>query len=124
MKRDLAAVPETVRGMMALVAIAESIRDAALAGLGIADLPAYFVARDLEQGALVRVLDGFPRVQRSIYVLYAPSPFTPTKVRLFVEALRTAFRGWSTQSLTEYRATRPSKQFCGPAESDRAVDSS
>ncbi len=29
---------------------------------------------------------------RNIYVLYAPSPFTPTKVRLFVDALKTAFR--------------------------------
>ena len=63
-----------------------------MAGLGIADLPGYFVARDLESGALVRVLEQFPRVQRGIYVLYAPSPFTPTKVRLFVEALKTSFR--------------------------------
>ncbi len=75
-----------------LLSDSHSIRDAALAGLGIADLPRYFVARDIEQGALVRVLEAFPRVQRGIYVLYAPSPFTPTKVRLFVEALRAAFR--------------------------------
>lgn len=75
-----------------LLSDSHSIRDAALAGLGIADLPGYFVARDLEQGALVRVLEQFPRVQRGIYVIYAASPFTPTKVRLFVEALRTAFR--------------------------------
>jgi DNA-binding transcriptional LysR family regulator len=69
-----------------------SIREAVLAGLGIADLPQYLVARDLEAGRLVRVLEAFPRVVRGIYVLYAPSPFTPAKVRLFVEALRTAFR--------------------------------
>jgi len=31
-------------------------------------------------------------VVRGIYVMYAPSPFTPTKVRLFVEALRARFR--------------------------------
>jgi DNA-binding transcriptional LysR family regulator len=76
-----------------LLTDSHSIRDAALAGLGIADLPAYLVARDLEQGGLVRVLEEFPRVQRGIYVLYAPSPFTPSKVRLFVEALKVAFRG-------------------------------
>jgi DNA-binding transcriptional LysR family regulator len=70
-----------------------SIRDAALAGLGIADLPRYLVEHDLEQGALVCVLESFPRVVRGIYVVYAPSPFTPAKVRLFVGALRTAFRG-------------------------------
>lgn len=86
-----------------------SIRDAALAGLGIGDLPAYFVARDLEAGALVRVLDAFPRVQRSIYVLYAPSPFTPSKVRLFVDALKTAF------------AAEPSKQVAARAAAAAAA---
>jgi len=69
-----------------------SIREAALAGLGIADLPRYLVAHDLEQGMLVRVLEAFPRVVRGIYVVYTPSPFTPTKVRLFVDALKAAFR--------------------------------
>jgi DNA-binding transcriptional LysR family regulator len=68
-----------------------SIRDAALAGLGIADLPRYLVAQDLEAGRLVRVLESFPRVVRGIYVLYAPSPFTSAKVRRFVDALRAAF---------------------------------
>jgi LysR family transcriptional activator of dmlA len=68
-----------------------SIREAALAGLGIADLPRYLVAQDLEAGRLVRVLEPFPRVVRGIYVLYAPSPFTPAKVRLFVAALKAAF---------------------------------
>jgi LysR family transcriptional regulator, transcriptional activator for dmlA len=70
-----------------------SIREAALAGLGIADLPRFLVAQDLEAGRLVRVLESFPRVVRGVYVLYAPSPFTPAKVRLFVDALKTAFRG-------------------------------
>jgi DNA-binding transcriptional LysR family regulator len=69
-----------------------SIRDAALAGLGIADLPRYLIARDLEAGRLVRVLEAVPRVVRGIYVVYAPSPFTPAKVRLFVDALRDSFR--------------------------------
>jgi LysR family transcriptional activator of dmlA len=74
----------------------QSIREAALAGLGIADLPRYLVAGDLEAGRLVRVLEGAPRVVRGIYVVYAPSPFTPAKVRLFVEALRENFRMPST----------------------------
>jgi DNA-binding transcriptional LysR family regulator len=76
----------------------QSIREAALAGLGIADLPRYLVARDLEAGRLVRVLEGAPRVVRGIYVVYAPSPFTPAKVRLFVEALRDSFRAPSTMT--------------------------
>jgi DNA-binding transcriptional LysR family regulator len=69
-----------------------SIREAALAGLGIADLPRYLVAQDLEAGRLVRVLEHAPREVRGIYVLYAPSPFTSAKVRLFVDALKAAFR--------------------------------
>ncbi len=69
-----------------------SIRDAALAGLGIADLPEYLVARDLADGRLVRILEGFPRLVRGVYVVYAPSPFTPTKVRLFVDALKAQFK--------------------------------
>jgi LysR family transcriptional regulator, transcriptional activator for dmlA len=69
-----------------------SIREAALAGLGIADLPRYLVADDLDAGRLVRVLDAVPRVVRGIYAVYTPSPFTPAKVRLFVDALRDSFR--------------------------------
>ena len=69
-----------------------SIRDAVLAGLGIADLPEYLIARDLRDGRLVRVLENLPRVIRGVYVVYAPSPFTPTKVRLFVEALKSHFK--------------------------------
>ena len=69
-----------------------SIRDAALSGAGIADLPEYLVARDLAEGRLVRVLESVPRVIRGVYVVYAPSPFTPTKVRLFVEALKAHFK--------------------------------
>jgi len=69
-----------------------SIRDAVLSGAGIADLPEYLVARDLAEGQLVRVLESVPRVIRGVYVVYAPSPFTPTKVRLFVDALKTHFK--------------------------------
>jgi len=65
-----------------------SIRAAALEGCGIAELPRYLVDEDLEKGRLVRVLESFPRVQRALYVLYAPSPFMPTKVRFFVDALK------------------------------------
>jgi DNA-binding transcriptional LysR family regulator len=82
----------TVDGRLQL-SDAYSIREAALAGLGIADLPHYLVAEDLLAGRLVRVLEAVPRVVRGIYVLYAPSPFTPAKVRLFVAELRAAFRG-------------------------------
>ena len=75
-----------------------SIRAAALAGGGIAELPRYLVEQDLSEGRLVRVLDSFQRVQRAVYVLYAPSPFTPTKVRFFVEALKKQARAPQTDA--------------------------
>jgi DNA-binding transcriptional LysR family regulator len=43
------------------------------------------------------MIETAPRVVRGIYVVYAPSPFTPAKVRLFVDALRDSFRR-STQA--------------------------
>ncbi len=69
-----------------------SLRDAALGGLGIADLPRYLVEDDLRTGKLVSVLPRFIINERSVFALYAPSPFVPTKVRAFVEALRLGFR--------------------------------
>jgi DNA-binding transcriptional LysR family regulator len=95
--RFKSGAPGSTRGSVSVegrlhLSNALSIRDAALAGFGIAELPRYLVDDDLASGRLVRVLDRFPRVQRAIYVLHAPSPFTPTKVRLFVEALRQSVR--------------------------------
>jgi DNA-binding transcriptional LysR family regulator len=69
-----------------------SLRDAAIAGLGIADLPRYLIEQDLADGRLVQVLAAHAPAARGVYVLHAPSPFTPAKVRLFVEALRAGFR--------------------------------
>jgi DNA-binding transcriptional LysR family regulator len=94
----------TVEGPLHL-SHALSIREAALAGVGIADLAHYLVERDLEEGRLVRVLESFARVQRGIYVLHAPSPFTPSKVRFFVDALKKSFkRSSATFAMTVNRA--------------------
>jgi DNA-binding transcriptional LysR family regulator len=69
-----------------------SLRDAVLAGFGIADLPKYLVEDDLQAGRLVSILPALVVDDRSIYALYAPSPFLPVKVRAFVDALRRGFR--------------------------------
>jgi DNA-binding transcriptional LysR family regulator len=76
-----------------------SIRAAALAGMGIAELPRFLAARDIDEGRLVQVLQSFPRVQRAIYVIYTPSPFLPAKVRLLVDALRNSVRAAPADSL-------------------------
>jgi LysR family transcriptional activator of dmlA len=70
-----------------------SLRDAALAGAGIADLPRYLVLDDLRKGRLVSVLPRFVVNERSVFALYARSRFTPRKVQLFVDALVQGFGG-------------------------------
>jgi DNA-binding transcriptional LysR family regulator len=64
-----------------------SVRDAALAGCGIADLPRYLVEKDLQAGTLVSLLPRYVLNERSVYALYAPSRFVAPKVRKFVDAL-------------------------------------
>lgn len=68
-----------------------SLRSAALAGLGVADLPSHFVERDLEEGRLVRVLETTSTVHRKVYALYRPRPFVPARVRDFVALLARDF---------------------------------
>jgi DNA-binding transcriptional LysR family regulator len=64
-----------------------SLRDAALAGLGIADLPRYLVGADLRAGRLQTVLEEFMVVERAVYAVYPPGRPTPAKVREFVKVL-------------------------------------
>jgi len=62
-----------------------SLHQAALAGLGIADLPAYHIAEDLRAGRLQTVLDEFLTIGRSVYAVYAPGRPVPARVREFVK---------------------------------------
>ena len=64
-----------------------SLRDAALAGLGIADLPSYLVADDLRAGRLESVLDEFVAPERAVYALYASGRSLPARSREFVKLL-------------------------------------
>jgi DNA-binding transcriptional LysR family regulator len=68
-----------------------SLHDAALAGLGIADLPAYLVAEDLRARRLQTVLDDFVVVDRAVYAVYAPDRTVPARVREFVKLLARQF---------------------------------
>jgi LysR family transcriptional activator of dmlA len=69
-----------------------ALREAALGGVGIADLPHVLVADDLAAGRLVGVLDGHLAVSRAVYLLHAPTPFLPAKIRAFAEHVLAAFR--------------------------------
>jgi LysR family transcriptional regulator, transcriptional activator for dmlA len=68
-----------------------SLRDAALAGLGIADLPSYLVADDFQAGRLEPVLDEFVTSERTVYALYASGRSAPARSREFVKLLVRCF---------------------------------
>jgi DNA-binding transcriptional LysR family regulator len=69
-----------------------ALREAALAGVGIADLPRYLVEDDITAGRLVSVLDAHVCSTRAVYLMYIPTPFTPAKIRTLSDHLRRSFR--------------------------------
>jgi DNA-binding transcriptional LysR family regulator len=58
------------------------------AGVGIALLPIFLIAEELEAGTLVHLLPEFETVPvRNVYGMYAPNRFLPTRVRLLLDWL-------------------------------------
>lgn len=68
-----------------------AIRNAALAGLGLAVVSRWLVEDDLARGRLVHVLPRWRASSFPVHVVYPPARFQPVKVRSFVEAMRAAF---------------------------------
>ena len=66
---------------------AQAVRRAAVAGLGIALLPAAIAERDLQAGALVAVLPGWQRKGQGLFVLYPSRRHLPLAVAAFIEAV-------------------------------------
>jgi DNA-binding transcriptional LysR family regulator len=66
------------------------------AGLGMAYLPDWLVADDLQRGALERVLPGFATAPATLFAVYTSRKYMTAKVRSFIdffsEALTTALR--------------------------------
>jgi len=71
---------------------ARFLREAALAGLGIAVVPELLVVHDLAAGRLRRVLDGFADLSLGAYALHPHAHLAPASVRAFVEHLVAYFR--------------------------------
>jgi DNA-binding transcriptional LysR family regulator len=67
------------------------LRRATLAGLGIAMLPLYCVAQDLDAGTLVPVLPQYRPPERPVFVVHPQATLVPKKVRLFVDFMATWF---------------------------------
>jgi DNA-binding transcriptional LysR family regulator len=69
----------------------EVIRDAAMAGLGIAMLPEFIVSAAIASGALVEVLDEFDSPPLALYAVYPQHRESAVTVRAFVHYLRQRF---------------------------------
>ena len=66
---------------------AGALREALLAGLGVALLPLWLVGEDTRDGRLEVVLPDYPAPDSAIYAVYAPGRFLSPKVRRFVDFL-------------------------------------
>lgn len=69
-----------------------SLLDAALKGIGIIQLPDYYVEADLKSGRLVRVLDNFRAPDDGIWAIYPHNRHLSPKVRLLIEHLNQGLR--------------------------------
>ncbi|USD36963.1 LysR substrate-binding domain-containing protein [Ferrimonas sp. SCSIO 43195] len=65
----------------------QALTDAACKGLGLVQLPGYYVQRYLDRGELVSVLDHFNEQDDGIWALYPQNRHLSPKVRLLVDHL-------------------------------------
>jgi len=70
---------------------AEVLRDAAVAGRGIALLPVFIAAAALRDGNLQPILAGYHAPPLSLYAIYPPTRHLAVKVRLFIDYLVETF---------------------------------
>lgn len=64
-----------------------ALLDAALKGIGLAQLPDYYVEDEIAQGRLVSVLDDFAYRDMGVFVVYPQQRHLAPKVRLFIDFL-------------------------------------
>jgi len=69
----------------------ESLRDAAVNGIGITALPLFIINQDLKEGRLVKILDKNQSNLENLYILRLSRRFTPAKVRFMVDHLKKEF---------------------------------
>ena len=71
----------------------EFLRDAAVAGLGIALIPTFIVYKEIERGALVPLLAEYKRPQIDAYAIFPQTRHLSQRVRTFVDFLVNRFAG-------------------------------
>ncbi len=85
-KRNQEPVTINVRGNL-IVNNGDALREAAVAGIGIAQGTWWLVRKDLERGDVRQVLESYAQVGMPISVLYPAQRHLPAKVRVFVDFL-------------------------------------
>jgi len=71
----------------------ESMRDAAIAGLGLAVLPLFIAAPALRDGRLVTLLAKTPPSADTIHAVYPQTRYVSRAVRALIDMLAASFRG-------------------------------
>lgn len=67
------------------------LRQAALAGNGITNLPTFIIGPDIKSKRLKLVLPQMPPTELGIYALYAPNRYLAAKTRVFIDFLVARF---------------------------------
>ncbi|SMY31575.1 LysR substrate-binding domain-containing protein [Photobacterium andalusiense] len=63
------------------------LRDAVIKGIGLAQLPDYYIDKDLESGAIVPILTNYQEPDEGIWALYPHNRHLSPKVRMLVDYL-------------------------------------
>jgi DNA-binding transcriptional LysR family regulator len=70
----------------------QAVLDAALAGLGLCQLPDYYVLEPLQKGSLIALLDNQQPPNTAVWALYPQQRYLSPKVRQLIDALRTGLK--------------------------------
>lgn len=71
----------------------EALREAVLAGVGVARVPLFVVGEDLRRGRLTRVLPHYDMPAQYVHAVWPERAYLPRKVRVFVDFLRDRIGG-------------------------------
>lgn len=92
----------------------EVLRQAALAGAGIAMLPTYFVGDELKQGTLVRLLPEHEPEPLGIHAVYLSRQYQPLPLKLLIDFLAARFGGdvapWDRMQTAPAKPRTPGRQ--------------
>jgi DNA-binding transcriptional LysR family regulator len=68
-----------------------ALLDAARKGLGLVQLPHYYVEKALQEGELIEVLSNYKPKREGIWAVYPPRQYMPTSLRLLLDHLAAYF---------------------------------